>query len=285
MLGAVAALTIAAVLDQASAYVSQLERQLSRIVAEERYVQTSIPGGSRDCAGSGTPGPCAGDSPPKNTVQLHSDLMIVRSLEANDWAEYRDVYEVDGQPVRDRTDRLTALVRAPTASARKQLADIVATSARYNIGEIVRTVNTPLFALKILEAANQPRFKFKVSKDAIPTTVAHEPTTPGAFRTTTEVWVIEYQEQSRPTMIRTPDRKDLPARGRFWIEPETGRVLMSEIVAENHTVRGIIDVSYQSEPVMGLLVPVEMREWYDGKGTRAHVEAVATYGRFRPITE
>ena len=30
-----------------------------------------------------------------------------------------------------------------------------------------------------------------------------------------------------------------------------------------------------------LLVPIEMREWYDNLSTRSHIEAVATYGRFR----
>jgi len=43
----------------------------------------------------------------------------------------------------------------------------------------------------------------------------------------------------------------------------------------------VIDVSYQSEPLLGLLVPIEMRESYDGRRTRSHTKAVATYGRFR----
>jgi hypothetical protein len=81
-------------------------------------------------------------------------------------------------------------------------------------------------------------------------------------------------------VIRTADHRDLPSRGRFWIEPDTGRVLISELVARNRTVQGTIDVSYQSEPLLGLLVPVEMRERYnDNRGAR--VEAIATYGRFR----
>jgi len=43
----------------------------------------------------------------------------------------------------------------------------------------------------------------------------------------------------------------------------------------------VIDVSYQSEPLLGLLVPIEMRESYDGRRTRSNTKAVATYGRFR----
>jgi hypothetical protein len=42
-----------------------------------------------------------------------------------------------------------------------------------------------------------------------------------------------------------------------------------------------IDVSYQSEPLLGLLVPIEMREWYDRRRNSSRIEAIATYGRFR----
>ena len=64
-------------------------------------------------------------------------------------------------------------------------------------------------------------------------------------------------------MIKTDGHKDLPAQGRFWIEPATGRVLMSELSRRTAKLRATIDVSYQSEPLLGLLVPIEMREWYD----------------------
>jgi len=41
-----------------------------------------------------------------------------------------------------------------------------------------------------------------------------------------------------------------------------------------------VDVSYQSEPLLGFLVPIEMRERYDGRD-KSHIDGVATYGRFR----
>ena len=106
----------------------------------------------------------------------------------------------------------------------------------------------------------------------------------GVFRVTTTMWAIDYEEVRHPTIIRTPANKDLPSRGRFWIDPETGRVLITELRAGNKNVRGAIDVSYQSEPVLNLLVPVEMREeYFDRSG--AHITGVATYGRFRPLHE
>src|SRR5207249_185671 len=73
-------------------------------------------------------------------------------------------------------------------------------------------------------------------------------------------------------------------RTSFWIEPDTGRVLMTELRAGDMNVRGTIDVSYQSEPLMRLLAPIEMREeYFDRSG--AQITGVATYGRFRLLED
>jgi len=103
---------------------------------------------------------------------------------------------------------------------------------------------------------------------------------PGAFRAGAEVWAVEFEETRAGTLIKTDRMRDLPSSGRFWIDPFTGRVLMSELVAKNRDIAATVDVSYQSEPLVGFLVPVEMRENYrDRHGAR--VEGVAEYGRFR----
>jgi hypothetical protein len=261
----VAALTLTAVLQHAGTYVVEFQQRLAGIVAEETYVQTSEAGAR---------------ALPLRT-ELRSNLLLVRPVGAHDWVQFRDVFDVDGRVVRDRTERLTQLFLSPTPSARAQIERLLDESARYNLGDIVRNVNTPLFVLKVLEPANQPRFRFRVTRDRAPRPFASADGIPGAFRASTEVWVVEYEEKWRPTLIRTTEHKDLPIRGRFWIEPESGRVLMSELVADNRSIHAVIDVSYQSEPLLGLLVPIEMRESYDGRRSRSHTTAVATYGRFR----
>ena len=58
---------------------------------------------------------------------------------------------------------------------------------------------------------------------------------------------------------------------------------MSELVAETRAIRATIDVSYQSEPLVGMLVPVEMRERYEGRRDGSFIEGHATYGRFRQV--
>jgi hypothetical protein len=277
--------TIDVVLARAGVYVTEFQRQFSGIVAEERYVQDVKAVGRRPgCPPAGTL--AATVVCPESLVnplrsQLRSDLLLVKAGAAGEWLQYRDVFEVDGQPVRDRTERLTRLFLDPSASSAGQIARIRDESARYNIGDIQRNLNVPIFALTFLVPANQPRFKFRRTKERMPATVGPLSGADGAFRVSTEVWVIQYQEVQRGTLIRTTRNKDLPSRGRVWIEPSSGHVLMTELVAENHEVRATIDVSYQSEPLLGLLVPIEMREWYDGRRTGSRIEAVATYGRFR----
>jgi hypothetical protein len=266
--------SLATVLERAAAYVADFQRQLSSIVAEERYIQDWKQELDRR----------RGTNPLDHRV-LRSDLLLVRPGSDGDWMEFRDVFDVDGQPVRERTERLEKMFLQPSRSTEGQISKILTESARYNIGDVERNVNTPLFPLQFLEASNQPRFRFKRTGDRQPKTLGGDAAPAGAaFRVSTEVWVIAYDERQSPTMIRTAQRKDLPSHGRFWIEPATGRVLMSELNCESRDIRALIDVSFQSEPMLGLLVPIEMRERYDAKRTKSVVEGHATYGKFRQFT-
>jgi hypothetical protein len=223
---------------------------------------------------------CEGQLAMPMRTELRSDLLLVRPAGAPRWAEFRDVFEADGRPIRDRGDRLTRLFLGDSPSAPLQLSRILDESSRFNIGDIERNINTPLFALQVLEPANQRRFRFKRSGNRVPGTFNRENTPTGAFRVATEIWIVEYEEREPGTLIKTSGLKDLPSRGRFWIDPESGRVMMSELVAGNRSVKATIDVSYQSEPLLGLLVPIEMRERYrNNKGSA--IDGAATYGRFR----
>jgi hypothetical protein len=57
---------------------------------------------------------------------------------------------------------------------------------------------------------------------------------------------------------------------------------MTELTTDDHDVQSSTIVSFKSEPLRGLLVPVEMRERYRGRKGSA-VDAIATYGRFSPF--
>src|SRR5207248_9063404 len=92
--------------------------------------------------------------------------------------------------------------------------------------------------------------------------------------------VIRYQEVEPDTLIRTAGR-DLPTRGRFWIEPATGRVLLTELIAGTQAFDAQIDVSYQLDSIVGLFVPIEMRERYHTGRERSTIDGRATYSNFR----
>jgi len=266
--------TLATVLMRAGSYVAEFHRRLSRLVAEERYSQTweTIWTGRRN-----------GTTRWGERVLL-SDLLLVKPEGADDWLQYRDVFEVDGQRVRERTERLPALLADRSASAAAQVERIRTESAKYNLGTIERDVNVPVLAMRFLTFENQRRFKFTRATDGSAAAVHVAPDEAGVFRVTAEIWAVDAEEVQRPTLIHTLANKDLPAHGRFWIDPDTGSVLMTELRAGNKNVRGTIDVSYQSEHVLDLLVPVEMREeYFDRAGS--HITGVATYGRFRPLHE
>ena len=261
-------LSLSEVLARASAYVTGFRRQLSGIVAEESYEQQARAGATRALRGFEFE---------EERRRLRSDFLLVQLEGEERYHEFRDVFEVNGRPVRDREERLTRLFLDNTASAAMQIQEIVTESARYNIGDIHRTLNTPTLALLILSPEYQPRFRFTRVAGGSPLL----PINPEHLPSEADVWVIEYEEIWPETVIRGDNRKDLPAEGRFWIESATGRVWLSELVIDDPQVRATVSVGYRQDPVIGHLVPVEMRERYRNRRDGSRVDGTATYSRFR----
>jgi hypothetical protein len=261
------------VLDRAGEYVVEFHHKLAGIVAEEHYVQNARMPPAKPLLGR------------VEHRELKSDLLLVNVSGTTTWLEFRDVFEVDGSAVRDRSDRLTQLFLTPSASSNDRIQAILNENARYNVGAIQRTVNTPVLPLAFLEVHNRTHFRFFRTNDRLPALAKVEVPAGSAiaapFRAPQDAWVIRFEEVVRPTFIHTDRNRDLPSHGRFWVEPDTGRVLMSEVIAEDRVVRGTLTVSYQSEPLVGMLMPVAMQERYEGRRSKVVVDATATYGRFR----
>src|SRR5262245_55410202 len=242
-------------LDKAGDYVADYEKNFVGVVAEEAYrQQVRIPGGGRDLRGF----------PADTTVQkrdLKSDVLLVRAPAGDRWMQFRDVFEVDGKPVRDRAERLAKLFLEPSPSAQQQVQAITAESARYNIGDVARTVNLPMLALTVFEPENLPWFAFN-------------------GRRKKDLWELEYREQRGNTMIRTSSGQSMPVRGKLLVEANTGRIVATELAVEEESVRAQIEVTYGLDSSVGLLMPREMREKYvTRRGTT--IEGRATYLKFR----
>lgn len=259
--------SLASVLAAAGQYVTEFRDQLSGIVAEERYrQQASTP--TQDARGF------LGFQDQRRG--LRSDFLLVRPEGADRFVEYRDVFEVDGGPVRDRQERLTGLFLNASRSAASQIQAITIESARYNIGAITRTLNTPTLALVLLYPDYQPHMTFSRSTDTKPSLDLQM----DERGNSSDVWVIEFAESGVQTLVRGQGGTSLPAEGRFWIEAASGVVVASELIVDDPDVSALVDVRYALEPDIGVRLPVEMRERYrDQHGSR--VEGTATYTNFR----
>jgi hypothetical protein len=262
------------VLERAARYVARFHTQLAEIVAEETYEQIVY--------NSARFTNCVLANAPRRT--LRSDLMLVKPANVDRYVEFRDVFEVDGEPVRDRQERMAALWRTGSAASTGRLGAILEESARYNIGGIQRNINTPLMALMFLDRNYQPRFSFKhIPKSRPVFTGDHASGNSAVFRVGTEMWNVEFEEKRGNTIIKRPNGGNVRSRGRFWIDPDTGAVLISELIVDGGGVLATITVSYQSEPLMGFLVPVEMRESYERRDEA--ITGHAVYGRLRLLKQ
>jgi hypothetical protein len=266
---------LASLLREAGRYVVEYEDAFRNIVAEEEYVQR-------------TPSSSGKGAPDRRTTR--ADLVFVRLAGPIPWASFRDVYEVDGTAVRDQTGRLERLFTELSESAMEQAEAILAESTRYNIG-VERTVNLPTLPLAFLLPRNQSRFRFE----------RHGKASPG------QPVEVEFREVARPTFIRNrkPDSDaernnrniDLPADGRFWIDPTRGTVVRSEVRLRTgrSEATALFTTRYRAEPRLAMWVPDEMTERYEvrgggGKGgsfayglqaAGSLLEAVARYSRMR----
>ena len=212
--------------------------------------------------------------------------MLIREGDEG-YLEARDVRDVDGVPVAGRAQSWAA--RAASEAASWGVTDkmlLRRDNARYNIGDIVRTINTPLLALQVLRRRNQSRFSFSPSTDRSARVAAAVADTPGVFRVSTDVWVVGFRERATGTLIRTETGRDIPCRGRLWIDAGTGRVMMTEMIVNSRQDEAQVTVSFKSEPLLGLLPPIEMHEHYRASGrSQTLVEASASYGPFHLIPQ
>ena len=257
--------TLWSVLVRATLYVEELHAQLSGVVMEERYQQrATLPGAFRRT-----------ESAALQRATLRSDYLLVRPEGAERHFGFRDVFEANGARVRDREERLAQLFLGGATSVDRQVQGILADSARYNVGDVQRNLNTPTLPLLFLRRSYKARFDFERVSDRVPGLEMDAPDP------RLDVWVIAYTEMAPDTVIRRRSGVNLPARGRYWIEPGTGRVLITELVIEDENVDATITVRYETPEELDHPVPVEMRELYLNHLSGSRVEGTATYSRFR----
>ena len=227
----------------AGGYLEQYERDVTAVIAQEDYLQR-VPVEAK-------------------FRRLRSDLLIV--AEANvGWVEFRDTFEVDERPVRDRDNRAADLFLKPNPNAQQQAKRIAGESARFNLSPqryaFNRTLNVPLTALRFLRRPNQSRSTFQIDR-----------------RDATGV-VVGFKETASPRLIASED--SAAASGSFTLDPESGRVLRTEFTLPSRRVSGTFTVEYAEQPALELWLPSAMVERYVFPGG-VMMDGRATYSNFR----
>jgi hypothetical protein len=258
------------VMARAADYVARYQTQLRGIVLEEHYRQNLI-----QTVATRT-GPTRSRLV-REGRQLKSDLLLVKLAEENQWIQFRDVFEVDRRPVRDRDERLYKLFVDAKGDARAQADQIQQESSRHNLGPVRRTINVPIIALLFLEKNVQPVITFKQGKAGNVKRFA-------GLADAAAIWMIEFREEQKGTLVKGANQRDIPSHGRIWLDSTSGRVLQTEMTSVDTDLSAEVIVTYRSEPGLELLVPAEMREIYNIRRNDMRIDGRATYGKFRQFT-
>jgi hypothetical protein len=144
-------------------------------------------------------------------------------------------------------------------------------STEHNLGDVQREINLPTFALKILRKEEVSRFTFERAGNARVEGV--------------QTWKIRFREEGGRPLVTSVNGEPLYSHGMLWIEPETGRILQTEIELENPytkvNLKGRILVAYGAGKKVDILVPTSMIEHYESRYTT--IDCRADYSNFRPF--
>lgn len=212
------------------AYAARYLATMTSVVAHEHLVQNIS----------------APRTPPRS-VALRSDVLMLRLPGTNAPVWFRDVYDVDGRPVRDREQRLLRLLESKAPGSVDAMRTIAAESARFNLGRVPRTTNVPDLIFSYLVA---PPAQVVLSSPR-DTTLAGQ-----------RLVVLRFNEVGTPTVVHTTSGRDTSGRGRIWVKPDTGDVVRSEVVLGDVSSSTTTTVDFVPHPKIPVRIPGRMEETY-----------------------
>jgi hypothetical protein len=225
---------LADLLHKAEDYVARYLGIFSNVVADEHFVQDLQFSGLQAASRS-------------RHRELRAELALIAVDPPFGWRPFRDVYEVDGKPVRDRQARLHALFTggAGRADALSEAIKIAQESARYNLGMVYRTINIPGIPLLFLQESLRQRFEFSLDR---------------AERDMAGTWIVKFTERTRPTLFKGERNTDNPSLGRLWIQTDTGLVQRTEHVLSQLSARATFITEFRRSERFDIAVPVKFVE-------------------------
>jgi len=253
-----------ALLSMVRTYAARYPAEMRFILAHERYDQEV-----RSRAGS------YGTTAGMVTARRSTEASVAFAHVADGaWLMSRQVSQVDGRPVESTP---LAIDQLGEAEVLRQLKQTVEEGARWNIGSVHRTINTPTLVLWFLVDPLWTRFRFR--------SAGVERTAAGMCR------VIRYEEVGRPAIMDVNGSR-VPSSGRIWVLPDSGAVVRTELVLEAARTpgrgpspghRATIAVEYMYYPDARLWVPATMTERYEDPAVREADVIVtrATYSAYQ----
>jgi hypothetical protein len=247
-----------AVLARARQYVTDYDRQIIAVIADEQYLQGVTTGSDDDFEGS------------RERV-LDSEFAWISLPALGETIGVRDVLRVDGRTVADGL-RLRALLERPQEDALREIKAILAESARHNIGRLYRNFNFPTFPLVYIRRGDESRTRWRADRAG-------------------STAVLRFDERERSTIVRTVDGRPTRGSGRFTVDRESGRVLACDIRLQlpdepaSLLQEYRIWVEFAHDQRLDLWVPARMIEHAGRTGgahlTHAGIRGEATYRNYR----
>lgn len=215
-----------ALVDRVRAYVDRFEAEVSALVAEERYTQHL----ERHVSGSRT----------RSRRELRSDYVLVKPAEGLSWIGYRDVFEVDGEPVRERDSRVVGILSTTSPDSHARAAAFAFEGARFNLGP-ARTVNIPTMPLQLAGRQHAGRIALRVRR-----VDGHDGTA-----------TLTLAEPNRPTIVRRPDGSPIYSSGELTVRLSDGAIVRAALTFRaTSRKRDVATMVVVYSDVEGILVPV-----------------------------
>ncbi len=231
--------SVDAVVDRLGAYLVDYEKRVFELAADEEYDQWIK---RRSGYGGAT----------VQKRKLRSTYFLVRLPDGHAWYGFRDVASVDGRTVAAASRQMERLLGERTLTAYEEALALTRASAKYNIGDVYRTINIPLQTLELMHPQYRNRFDF---------TVAGRERVRGQ-----DTAVVRFTERAAPSLISDGFGGNLLASGRIWVEPGSGAVWRTELGFSGFSAPYLKDaqirVEYQRDQRLQVLVPIEMEETY-----------------------
>ncbi len=244
---------LAAVIRRATEYVGKYEANLGNLIGTENYVQSatwqSLSESNDSYTRQGPIQPSVSSTAVKKIDRrMLSDFLLIQV--GPQWVPLREVNELNGAKVRNE---LQSPFDESPANNTKRFNSMKADSTKYNIGDVIREINLPTFALQVLRQNETSRFDFeKNGTEMIDGTMT---------------WRIRFRETRGRALVTTATGKNLYSTGTLWINTETGAVLKTEFIVDNRAatpeIKSKVVVTYVGERNLGFLVPGLMLEHYE----------------------